>query len=168
MMLSKMVTPEDLQSHALFGGVGDDAMAAIIPLMQEQTYPQGTYVVREGDQGSCMYFIREGTAEVVKYSQSQAKELRLAVLHEGETFGEMELIDIQNRSASVKALQDLNTLSLSNGDMYEIFERNQQAFIIILMNIAREISRRLRKMDALVASSLYREADARVDSAQTR
>ena len=138
-------------------------MAAIIPLMQEQSYAKGSYVVHAGDQDSCMYFIREGSAEVVQYSEPQAKELRLAVLNEGDTCGEMELIDIQNRSASVKALEGLKLLSLSNEGMYEIFEHNQEVFIIILMNIAREISRRLRKMDALVASNLYWEADPEVD-----
>ena len=84
-------------------------------------------------------------------------------MNEGDTFGEMELIDIQNRSASVRALENLTVLTLSNEDMYEIFERNQAAFIIIPMNIAREINRRLRKMDALVASSLYSDPDPVAD-----
>jgi CRP/FNR family cyclic AMP-dependent transcriptional regulator len=158
-----MVTREYLQSHALFAGVDDDAMADIIPLMLHETYTKGAYVVREGDPGSQMYFIRAGRVEVVKFSDTHAKELRLAILNEGDTFGEMELIDIQNRSASVRALENLTVLTLSNEDMYEIFERNQAAFIIILMNIAREISRRLRKMDALVASSLYSDPDPVAD-----
>jgi CRP-like cAMP-binding protein len=158
-----MVTREYLQSHALFGGVDDDAMADIIPLRRHETYTKGAYVVREGDPESQMYFIRAGTVEVVKFSDTQARELRLVILNEGDTFGEMELIDIQSRSASVRALENLTVLTLSSEDMYEIFERNQAAFIIMLMNIAREISRRLRKMDALVASSLYSDPDPVAD-----
>jgi len=65
---------------------------------------------------------------------------------------------VQNRSASVRALQELTVLTLANEDMYEIFEHNRDAFIIILMNIAREISRRRREMDAPVANSLCAQA----------
>ena len=150
-----MVRPEYLQSHALFGGVADDDLAAIIPLLREENYAAGADVVREGEEGDRMYFIRQGSVEVLKKLADDNGERRLAVLNEGDTFGEMELIDIQNRSASVRALESLTVLTLANEAMYEIFEHNRDAFIIILMNIAREISRRLRKMDALVASSLY-------------
>jgi len=150
-----MIRAEYLQSHALFGGVGAAELEAIIPLLKEEHYAAGEFVVRENDHGSSMYFIRRGSAEVLKQSTSSNTELRLAVLNEGDTFGEMELIDAQIRSASVRALDDLVVFVLSSEDLYEIFEDNQPTFIIILMNIAREISRRLRKMDALVASSPF-------------
>lgn len=150
-----MVKPEYLQSHALFGGVASADLDAIIPLLKEEHFPAGADVVREGEQGTRMYFIRRGSVEVWKDANGTTGERRLAILGEGDTFGEMELIDIQTRSASVRALEELTVLTLANADMYEIFEHNRDAFIIILMNIAREISRRLRKMDALVASSLY-------------
>ena len=150
-----MVTAEFLQSHALFGGVATADLAMIIPRLQEQTCVSGEYVVREGDNGSVMYFIRRGSAEVLKAAAGSAEPLRLAVLHEGDTFGEMELVDVQSRSASVRALEPLTVLTLSSEDLFDIFQEHESAFIIILMNIAREISRRLRKMDALVASSLF-------------
>ena len=72
-----MVTREYLQSHALFGGVDDDAMADIIPLMRHETYTKGAYVVREGDPESQMYFIRAGTVEVVKFSDTHARNCGL-------------------------------------------------------------------------------------------
>ena len=150
-----MVSPEYLQSHALFGGVRSDDLAAIIPLLKEEEFAAGAYVVHEGDEGNRMYFIQKGSVEVVKTVEDTGSERRLAVLSEGDTFGEMELIDVQNRCASVKALEQLTVLTLGNDDMYKIFQQNQEVFIIILMNIAREISRRLRKMDALIASSLF-------------
>jgi len=158
-----MVRAEYLQSHALFGGVGTDELEAIIPLLHEEKYAIGDYVVREGENGSCMYFIRTGAAEVLKSSPTGEEELRLAVLNEGDTFGEMELIDVQNRSASIRAIENLVVLVLSSDDLYDIFQENPSAFVIILMNIAREISRRLRKMDALVASSLYRQGRPAAD-----
>lgn len=150
-----MVTTEYLQSHALFGGVATDDLAMIIPRLRAESYAPGDYVVREGENGSVMYFIRRGTAEVLKATAGADEPVRLAVLHEGDTFGEMELVDVQSRSASVRALEPLTVLALSSEDLFDIFREHESAFIIIVMNIAREISRRLRKMDALVASSLF-------------
>jgi CRP/FNR family cyclic AMP-dependent transcriptional regulator len=83
------------------------------------------------------------------------EQRQLAILEEGATFGEMELIDIQCCVASVRALEDVKLLTLTNADMYRIYEDNLEAFAMIVMNIAREISRRLRRMDDLMTSSLY-------------
>jgi CRP/FNR family transcriptional regulator, cyclic AMP receptor protein len=158
-----MIKAEDLQSHALLGGVSDEGLALVIPLFKQVSFEKGAFVVNEGEQGNRMFFIRQGKVEVVKHTDASPTTRRLAILSEGDTFGEMELIDIQPRSASVRALERLTLLTLSNEDMYEIYERDKELFIIILMNIAREISRRLRKMDALIASSLYGNVNSRVN-----
>ncbi|MFT4562785.1 MAG: CRP/FNR family cyclic AMP-dependent transcriptional regulator [Gammaproteobacteria bacterium] len=158
-----MIKAEDLQSHALFGGVSDESLALIIPLFKQVSFEKGATVVNEGEQGNRMFFIRQGSVEVVKNTDATPPTRQLAILGEGDSFGEMELIDVQPRSASVRALERLNLWTLSNEDMYEIYQRDKELFIIILMNIAREISRRLRKMDVLVASSLYGNANSLVN-----
>ncbi|MDA0824045.1 MAG: cyclic nucleotide-binding domain-containing protein [Proteobacteria bacterium] len=155
-----MIKTQDLQSHALFGGVSDEGLAMIISLFKQASYEKGAYVVKEGEQGSRMFFIRQGKVEVLKNTDATPPSRLLAILSAGDTFGEMELVDVQRRSASVRALEQLNVWTLSNEDMYEIYVRDKDVFIIILMNIVREISRRLRKMDALIASSIYGNATA--------
>jgi CRP/FNR family transcriptional regulator, cyclic AMP receptor protein len=155
-----MIKAQDLQSHALFGGVSDEGLAMIIPLFKQASYEKGAFVVKEGEQGNRMFFIRKGKVEVLKNTDATAPSRLLAILSAGDTFGEMELIDVQPRSASVRVLEPLDVWTLSNSAVYEIYERDKDQYIIILMNIAREISRRLRKMDALIASSLYGNATA--------
>ena len=152
-----MIKRAFLQSHALFGGLSDEEIEDIIPLLREERFSKGECIVKEGEDGDRLYFLCEGSVEVLKeiHSPTGAVTVRLAALDEGDTFGEMELIDIQPRSASVRALDNVSTLTLSNKDMYEIYHNNLKAFTLIIMNIAREISRRLRRMDALVGSSLY-------------
>ena len=152
-----MVDGTFLQSHALFGGISDEAIEKILPLLQEEKFSAGENIVGEGEDGDRLYFICEGSVEVFKSADTPegASERRLAVLAVGDTFGEMELIDIQPRSATVRALETVRALSLSNADMYEIYKSDLETFTMIIMNMAREISRRLRAMDALVGSSLY-------------
>ncbi len=144
-----------LQANALFGGISDDGINEIIPLMKEEHYSKGDFIMREGEDGDCLHFLMEGTVEVVKKMEDDPDgELhRLAEFGPGDAFGEMELIDIQKRSASVRALEDVAALSLSNKAMYKLYKCDLKVYTMIILNIAREISRRLRRMDAIMAHS---------------
>jgi len=154
---SVVVTSKFLQSHSLFGGILDDQLEEIRPFLTEKRFPKGATIIREGEEGDCLYFICEGSVEILKdpTPSDDDKLQRLAVLGEGDTFGEMELIDIQHRAATVKTLEDVKALTLSNADLYKIYKKNMKTYTMIVLNLARDISRRLRKMDALAASTLY-------------
>jgi CRP-like cAMP-binding protein len=145
-----------LEKHALFGGLQPAELDLLRSLMKEERFPAGQDIVKEGDLGDRLYFIRAGSVEVIKACPDKpGTSAQLAVLHAGDTFGEMELIDIQRRSATVRALEDVDALSLSNRDLYRVSQENMQTFSMLVMNIAREISRRLRRINALMASALF-------------
>lgn len=144
-----------LQSHALFGGITDDEIEQIVPLLKEESFGKGDFIIREGEDGAQLHFLITGTVEVIKKCDGDKPYRQLATFGPGDTFGEMELIDIQKRSASVRALEDATALTLSNSDMYKLYHSNLKAYTMIIMNVAREISRRLRHMDDLVAHSIY-------------
>ena len=152
-----MVRAQFLQSHALFGGICDEDIKKIRPLLREEHFSKGEFIFKQGEVGDRLYFLYEGSVEILSEIRSPTgvAQTRLAVLGKGDTFGEMVLIDLQHRSASVRALEEVSALTLSNRDIYQIYKNNLKAYTMIIMNIAREISRRLRKMDALVGSSLY-------------
>ena len=61
-----MTTIRFLQEQALFGGVDDQAMAAIVPLLSELTFAAGEAIVREGDDGDSLFVICSGSVEVLK------------------------------------------------------------------------------------------------------
>jgi CRP/FNR family cyclic AMP-dependent transcriptional regulator len=151
------IKKEFLQSHALFGGITDADIEQIIPLLKEETFDKGAFIIREDEDGDMLHFIIEGSVEVVKRTHDDKEDSyqKLAIFGPGDTFGEMELIDIQKRSASVRALEDVSALTLSNKDMYKLYHSNLKAYTMIIMNIAREISRRLRNMDRFLDRSLH-------------
>jgi CRP-like cAMP-binding protein len=66
---------------------------------------------------------------------------------EGDTVGEMEVLDMMPSAATVRALEKVEVISLSNAALYEIYKQDIKTFAIIVMNLARDMSRRLRKMD---------------------
>lgn len=146
-----MTTARFLQEQPLFGGVDDQAMAAIMPLMRELTFAAGDVIVSEGEEGDSLFVICSGSVEVLKSSPEAETPFgdRIAMLKVGDVIGEMELIDMQNRSATVRALEPVSTLALSNGDLFRIYESDLPTFALIVMNLARELSRRLRSIDDL-------------------
>ena len=152
-----MIDLKFLQSHALFGGVQEKELRKIQAMFKEHHFKKGINIVREEDSGDCLYLIGHGAVEVLKKTPTPhgAVDERLAILQKGESFGEMQLIDIEPRSATVRAVADAVVYSLANKDLFSVAEWSPETFTLIIMNIAREISRRLRRMDSLAATLLY-------------
>ncbi len=158
---SPPVSLEFLRTHSLFGGLADKPLTRIRELLTRKWYPAGGEIVREGESGGSLYMIWKGSAEVWKKNPDDPRKppTRLALLKPGDSFGEMELIDIQPAVATVRAREETAVLILSNGDLYRFEQDDPRTFTMIIMNLAREISRRLRVMDNLAAQSLFRGHD---------
>ena len=153
-----MIGNRFLQSHCLFGGLSEGDLELIKPLMKEEQYGKMEVIVEEGGQGDRVYFICEGSVEVLKKAKLSRGTVvqRIATLEVGDTFGEMELLDVQPSIATIRTLEPTYVLTLSNMNLYRISKTNLKAYTMIILNLARAISRRLRRMDALVAGSLSR------------
>ena len=159
-----MKTVRFLQEQPIFGGVDDQAMQSIMLLMRELNFAAADMIVREGEDGDSLFVICSGSVEVLKACPTADGEFgkRIAVLKVGDVFGEMELIDLQRRSATVRALEPVSVLALSNADLFQIYEADLPTFTLIVLNLARELSRRLRSIDDLAVR--YMPTNSRPDS----
>lgn len=144
-----------LKCCSLFGGVTEESFEHIRPLIRVQHFETGAYIIEEGAVNDRIYFIQDGTVEVHKATVGARGPGRrhLITMKAGNTFGEMELIDIQRCAATVQALEPTTTLSLSNHDLYQIAKIDMKTYALLIMNLARELSRRLRQTDDLLAQS---------------
>ena len=77
----------------------------------------------------------------------KGQNLQLRQLMRSDCFGEMTLIDLNPRSASVLALEPCLALELSNQTLLLLYETHLEQFALIQMNLLREVSRRLRYLD---------------------
>lgn len=150
-----------LRDHSLFGGLCNEELCQVRKLLTVKSFPAGKDIIREGEAGGDLYLIWKGSVEVIKKDPEamDTAPVRLAILRKGDSFGEMELIDVQPNAASVRALEDTVTLILSNGDLYLIEQTDLLTFTMIIMNLAREVSRRLRTMDAVAAHTLFNKSE---------
>ncbi len=148
---------EALQSHKLFAGIELPMLEHFTQRMKEARYEAGDVILREGESGNRLYLIIEGNVDIVKkvLGKETVDQQVIATLGAGETFGEMELVDMQPRSATVRARQRVTVLSMSGMDLHAISDTDIKVFSLILMNLAREMSLRLRKTDTWLAGSLF-------------
>jgi len=136
-----MVHPQVLQKYSLFGGLTEDQIKSILPNMLNETYSPDEFIITEGKPNDKIYFLIEGQVAVIK------GDIVLSKFSEGEAFGEMEVLDVMPAAASVKALTPVTLMSVSNQALRKIYRIDIAAFSLIIMNLARDLSRRLRKMD---------------------
>lgn len=104
-------------------------------------YPDGEIIVRQGETGDCMYVIQEGRTEVVE--EQDGKEVRLAILGEGDFFGEMAIFEHEVRSATVRCLGEVRALTVDK----RTFLRRTHEDPSLAFRIIQIMSSRIRQLD---------------------
>ena len=150
-----------LQRIAIFGGVADRALQHLLTRAAPMTVEEEDFFFREDDPAESMFVLVEGRVAVVK--SIDGSEYELCRMEVGDCFGELELIDLRPRAASVRALERCAALEISASVLREVYEIDETSFAIIHMNMGREVSRRLRKMDDDLLKVRARSAEARDD-----
>ena len=151
------ISIDKLRDFPVFGGLTDEILKFIIREAAYISAAAGDYYFREDDPASAMYVLLSG--EVGAFKTWQQQEYLVRKLGTGDCFGEMALIDLRPRSASIKALAPCETLELTSATFYEIYRQDLEQFTLMYMNLGRELSRRLRRSDELAFSALIRARD---------
>ena len=106
------VSIEDMLANtSLFSRVDRDELHNIAGWVQIQNYTSGQVIDREGDLGTSLHIIREGSVDVYQSYGDDDQQL-LASFGEGDFFGEMALLLGRPRSATVVATSDTECLSI--------------------------------------------------------
>ncbi len=146
-----------LPSIAIFGGLEEKTLLRIIDMLQEHHFDPKAVVCQQGDAGRAMYLIREGEVVVCR-DTPEGRRIKMVRMGPGEFFGEMTLIDIQKRSATVVVHQRALLYSLSNRDLYRLYTEDVPGYVMVLQNICRELSRRLRVTNSRI-QTMAEESD---------
>jgi CRP/FNR family cyclic AMP-dependent transcriptional regulator len=145
-MIAAETRQDFLGSIPIFAGLNAGALSEIASAVEEAAFRAGDIIVREGEAGNRMFIIFSGRVEVVK-NLAQTHETILAVLRPKDFLGEMSIIECVARSASVRAVEDTSLFALKGTDLYRLFKRYPDQYAIVILNIARDLSRRLRAID---------------------
>ena len=155
---ARPIGPAELRNIGLFGALSDDVLEYLATLLTVETPPAGATLFREGEDANAMFVVINGEVEVLKKSK-RSVEARVAVLGPGDWFGEMSIVDIQPRSATVRALAPSRLLRVSSADLDALYRHDLRSYAIIILNLARELSRRLRVADGILADLISNVMD---------
>jgi CRP/FNR family transcriptional regulator, cyclic AMP receptor protein len=156
-----MLTPEDLEflsKVSIFGAIPEATLQQLASVARRVRYETPTLLFREGEPAHEMLLVLDGELEVRKRGRDGG-DARIATLRPGDVAGEMALIDIQPRSAAVATLGAAAVAVWTHADVAALYTADPASYTIFIMNIAREISRRLRRVDGLLANLLLEVHD---------
>jgi CRP/FNR family cyclic AMP-dependent transcriptional regulator len=139
-----------LVATPFFGGLSDASLDLLISMLVERRFGAGATVVSEGEPGHSMYVVHSGELTVSKLGAA-GHAIRISGLRPGDFFGEMTLIEMQNRSATVVAEGPTVLYELTAGNLYRCYKTDVRAYVMVIQNINRELCRRLRRADNRIA-----------------
>ncbi|MBB6635261.1 ABC transporter transmembrane domain-containing protein [Cohnella thailandensis] len=116
--LHATVDAERLAKLAFFEGIDPELLSGIADLFATYPCQAGEAVVKQGEEGHQFYIIARGKFEVLKREPGQ-EEKRIAVLQDGDYFGEIALLKNIPRTATVKSIEPSILLSIRR----EAFQR---------------------------------------------
>jgi CRP-like cAMP-binding protein len=149
------VSSPDLKAFLLatpfFGGLSDASLDPLVSMLVERRFDAGVTVVAEGETGRSMFIVHSGQLVVSKRGNSE-RLIDMGRLEPGDFFGEMTLIEMQNRSATVVAESPTVLYELTARQLYAFYKADIHAYVLVMQNINRELCRRLRRADGRIAA----------------
>ncbi|MBI4547490.1 MAG: SpoIIE family protein phosphatase [Ignavibacteriae bacterium] len=149
--MKPLFTGDRLRHNILFENITDDEFEILMPKLQKKRCSVGDIIVEDESEGEELYLVAEGRVKIVKITKSGEEKL-LALLHAGDFFGELELVDCRPRSARVVAVDEC-TLYVLRKDDFDRLLQESQPFAIRLMQV---LSIRLRASNNHFISELER------------
>ncbi len=138
------VSIEIFGNKELFFGLSDEQMELLGEVAEQVIYCDGQTIFNEGEMGDALVIVQSGSIDLIKKA-NDGEDVKLATLPAGAVMGEMTLINIERRSATAKAAGDAIVVFLKNRELVNIFNQDRELFIVLLINITRILSKRLRQ-----------------------
>ncbi|MBI4641416.1 MAG: cyclic nucleotide-binding domain-containing protein [Candidatus Tectomicrobia bacterium] len=125
-------------------------------MLTQTQYRKGDVIMKEGSIGSSAYLIRSGRVEISK--QHEGSKIVLAILEQGEVFGEMSLIDEKPRSATATALDMCVLDEITHDSIAEAWDHTPP----LVRSFLSTLVERIRGVDEHILASGASSAQARI------
>lgn len=140
-----------LRRSPVFELLSQAELQVLADLSKQRRFAAGEQIFAEGELGDSLFVLGAGEVEVSRHETPGAA---LAVLGPGAAFGEMSLVDREQRSATVRARSEVWALQLTAENFTTFRKYSRDGFTLVVINIARVLSSRLRETSAKLAARL--------------
>lgn len=131
-----------VEKFVLFNNVSSDLIKNLNIELKEAFFQKDQKIFEEGTEGQNLYLIKSGSIKLSKGTKLTIESI-IGILHEGDFFGELELIDGLPRSASATAMTDSNLILISKADFYKLLSNSTT----LAENVLKTLSIRLRSIN---------------------
>lgn len=147
-----MNTSKPLKELPIFSSLTDDEIKAVTEIGNSQIISADELVFSEGDPGNVLYVIIKGSIKIyTKITENVDKTL--VILRTGGLFGEMAVISEDYRTATARAIEETELLSINQKDFKDLLDKNPAAGKKLLEFIVKVLADRLKN-----TTDLYRQA----------
>ena len=148
------------ERHFLFGKLAASEIDVLISYSHVERYRAGREIFAKGSPGQSLMAVLRGSVKISSLSDS-GKEIVFTIFNAGEIFGEIAMLDGDERSADATALTDCELLVLNRRDLLPVLE-NRADLCMILLKV---LCRRLRLTTEQVEDVMFRNLESRVAKA---
>ncbi|HVN95308.1 MAG TPA: cyclic nucleotide-binding domain-containing protein [Syntrophorhabdaceae bacterium] len=163
--MNKFRPLEDIQSVlpilseiAIWGGVSEEQRDKIFKRLETGVFKKGEYVFQKGDEPSYIYIVRNGKIGLL-IGQGEVN-LEKTILTAGACFGVASLMAMQRHTSTAVALEESEVMALSRQSLLKLRHDDVELFVLLMMNIARELARRLKLTDDILLQYMCEHRDA--------
>ena len=146
-----------LRRVPLFADLEERHITALSGMLVERRYRKGSVIFFEGDPGDALFIVAHGTVKIYRVAED-GREKTLAILREGDIFGEMALLDEEPRSAIAESLEPTKLYALHRKDFLPFLASNPPMAI----HIIKVLCGRLRRANAQVMDVVFKDVKSRV------
>jgi CRP-like cAMP-binding protein len=130
--------------HSLFGGFTPEDLSRVETLFETRTGTEGAVLITEDQPNDAIWFLLSGTVRVSRGGKD------IIDFKEGDSFGEIEMLDTKPAAATIRALEPYRAACLGHRGLYQLYKLDTRLYSVFMMNLARDLARRLRRMDELM------------------
>jgi|TARA_B110001454_G_scaffold7023_1_gene6604 CRP-like cAMP-binding protein len=145
-----------LSETILFAGLDDDALTRVVGAGRDLELRRGDVLFREGDDPDELFVVVSGRIAIANKS-IDGRESMVALMEEGDLFGEMGLFDGRGRSAEARALESSVVTAVPYGPVRSLYEDDPA----LLWRVVAMLAGRLRTMDVALADSVFLDVTGR-------
>ncbi len=143
----------------LFSVLTDAEALVLKSVGREINYPEGKTIFNEGEDGDAFCAVVSGKVRISKKSNiDSSNEEVLALIREGEFFGEMALFDEGLRTANATAHTDCTLFIITADQFNELIKKHHLVAVKILVGFVSTLSKRLKAMSQEMVDLLFSEA----------
>jgi CRP-like cAMP-binding protein len=142
-----------LTKISMFGGISEKQQREIFRRLETGRFKPGEFIFQKGDEPAHIYIVKSGMIDLLLPDEEEA--IHMKQLQVGECFGEASLMSMHQHTASAVALEPSEVIGLSRHALNQLRHEDLELFALLMMNLTRELARRLRDADNTLIRCLH-------------